>query len=176
MNLPTENSSKEDADILRDQQQITTEFSLIIAQLHVALQVRPRVSHEKEVSVTCTTLTANPERPEEDEVKVRNRESKCTINRPCNEVDDLECRWDPRVFECHLLQRRERKQVTEVVSSLEHRVLMCENVWCINLVNSLLNSWIRFALFLHLLNEFGFHSVAVNHEEHVEDEIFEKVD
>lgn len=58
------------SELIRDQQQIHHKFSLVVAQSHVAAQVRLCVCKEQEVRVRGPLLDPDPHREQEDNVVV----------------------------------------------------------------------------------------------------------
>ena len=128
LNPVSHEASEEDANVGGDEHNVAHQFSLVVAQLHVASQISFRVGHEQEVCEASTALTTDPDRPQEDDGKALNWESKNSVDGEQDEVYGLECSWDPWVFKRHLLKTGQREEISEVIGKLEHGVLMKENV------------------------------------------------
>ena len=161
LNPVSKNSSEENTHIRCNKEQIAAEFSFVVTELHVAGQIRLSIGHEQEIRECGTALAANPERPEEDNIKARDGESKDGVESPTDQVDQLERSRNPWILKRHLLQTGEREDVTKVVGQLEHCILMIEDVGrCDRLRNTTcLERRVRLAILLHLLDEFGLHLV-----------------
>ena len=63
-------TGEESADVVRDQQEVADQFTLVIVEIHVIQHVRLTVRQEQEVGVVCTLLTSDPHYPAEYEIEV----------------------------------------------------------------------------------------------------------
>ena len=82
-------SSKETAHIIRDQQQVADKLPLVVVEPHVVHHISLAVGQEQEVCVVCTLLTADPHNPDENKIEV-GQEHVLKVQHPQDCIDNLD--------------------------------------------------------------------------------------